>query len=67
MKTSVKQEINDWALTVLLTLSCYLAVNNYIVSIPFWKYLIIEFVLVGARIFHKFAMKKLFPTTYRNS
>lgn len=59
-----KTEIHDWALTLLLTFGCYLAVNNFIIQIELWKYLIIEFLLVSVRLFHMFAMKKLFPQTY---
>jgi hypothetical protein len=59
-----KEDLHDWILTVLLTVFCYLAVNNFLVQIDFWKYLIIEALLVGVRFFHMFAMKKLFPLTY---
>ena len=59
-----KEDINDWALSLLLTVLCYFAVNNFIIQIAFWKYLIIEFLLVAVKLFHMFAMKKLFPQTY---
>ena len=52
-------------LTILLTILCYLVVDKLIVPIKLWQYLIIEFLLVGVRLFHMFAMKKLFPESYK--
>lgn len=60
-----KQEIHDWTLSILLTLMCYLIVDNFIVKLTLWEYLIIELILIGAKSFHMFAMKKLFPQSYR--
>jgi hypothetical protein len=57
--------MNDWLLTILLTILCYLVVDKLIVPIKLWQYLIIEFLLVGVRYFHMFARKKLFPESYR--
>lgn len=59
--------MHDWILTTLLTVFCYLVVDNFVVQLDFWKYLIIEVLLVGVRIFHMFAMKKLFPHTYNKT
>jgi len=59
-----KQDMHDWALTILLTALCYLVVDKLIVSLSLWKYLIIEAVLVLARYFHMFVMKNNFPDSY---
>lgn len=62
-----KQDVHDWALSILLTLICYVFVDKFIVNLTLWNYLIIEIILIMARTFHMFAMKILFPQSYKKS
>ena len=65
MKKQVKHaKMHEWAITILLTIVCYLTVDNFIIAIPIWKYLLIEFLLVTVLFFHMFVMKKYFPPPY---
>jgi len=65
MKKQVKHEkVHELVITILLTVVCYLTVNNFIVSMSVGEYLLIEFLLVAVVFFHMFVMKKYFPSSY---
>jgi len=40
-----------------------LLVDNFIIAMSIWKYLLIEVLLVSVVFFHMFVMKKYFPDT----
>jgi len=60
-------KIHEWVITILLTVLCYLVVDNFIIAIKLWQYLLIEVLLVAVVFFHMFVMKKYFPTSYTKS
>ena len=60
-----KLELHDWALSILLTILCYLIVNNFIIPMPFWKYFIIEALLTILISFRTFAIGKIKSQTSR--
>lgn len=52
-------EKHDWILSGLLTVLCYLVVNNFIIPMPFWKYLLIEILVILGNKFRIFAIEKI--------
>jgi len=45
------KEVHDYAGSFLLTVMCWLVVDIFVVEIPFWKFCIIDIILVlGERI-----------------
>ncbi len=63
MNTVLKVKLHNYLLAGLLTLLVYAIVNNFLVVIPFWKYVIIESMIIIADKFHKTVIDKLKSTT----
>lgn len=57
--SSVEKVVHKLLISLVFTLVNWVIVDNLIVEIPFWKYLIIELFLVISMKFYTFTTRKL--------
>jgi hypothetical protein len=57
--TTIEKTIHHLALSLLFTLINWFIIDFFIIKIPFFKYFIIEIILVLSLKFYKFTLTKL--------
>lgn len=59
MSINTQKAIQTISIAVLFTLLNYFIISNYIVDLSFWKYLIVEFVLIISYKLYNFTISSL--------